>query len=244
MSTKQALLLVAGSANRLLPLTKKLPKSLLEINGKSILENALSNLVEVGVEKSIFVIGHQGQLIRNRFGDSFLGMRLEYIENPIYQSTNSMYSLNLGLQGIMGPIWLLEGDVVFDGQILHLPRRAEISWFVDQQAIQMDGAFLQTDIKGVVMSLRIIRPPEKAQQGDFKSIGILHLSAAAVPIVRKWLSIGLENQQSNLYYDLIFADHLEERLISVVDIKGSRWFEIDTPNDLQMARDLFKEDSI
>jgi len=240
MNTKKALLLVAGSANRLLPLTRELPKSLLEISGKSILENALTNLAKAGVEEIVIVIGHCGQLIRERFGDSFLDMRLEYIENPIYQSTNSMYSLQLGLQGQSGPIWILEGDVMFDGPILHQPRHAEISWFVDPKAIQMDGAFLQTDRLGVVKSLRIIRPPEKAQAGDFKSIGILHLSTAAVPIVQKWLAIGLKNQQSNLYYDLIFADHLEEKLISVVDIKESRWFEIDTPTDLQTARELFK----
>jgi L-glutamine-phosphate cytidylyltransferase len=240
MNTKQAILLVAGSASRLLPLTRELPKSLLTINGKSILENALTNLAEIGVEGIIIVIGHCGQLIRDRFGDSFLDMRMEYIENPIYQSTNSMYSLHLGLQGISGPIWILEGDVVFDRQILQQPRHSEISWFVDPQAIQMDGAFLQTDPKGVVKSLRIIRPPQKAQPGDFKSIGILHLSAAAVPIVQKWLALGLENRQSNLYYDLIFADHLEEGLISVVDIQGSRWFEIDTPNDLKAAREIFK----
>jgi choline kinase len=240
METKHALFLAAGSGNRLLPLTKNLPKSLLPINGKSILEIALHHLAEVGVEATRIVIGHLGQLIRDRFGDSLLGMRLEYIENPIYQSTNSMYSLHLGLQGLSGPIWILEGDVVFDEPILHQPHHAEISWFVDSQAQQMDGAFLQTDRNGVVESLRIIRPPEKAQLGDFKSIGILHFSTAAVPIVQKWLAIGLKNQQSNLYYDLIIADHLEERLISVVDIHGSRWFEIDTPADLKAARELFK----
>ncbi|MCX6557975.1 MAG: phosphocholine cytidylyltransferase family protein [Candidatus Aminicenantes bacterium] len=240
MKTKHALFLAAGSGNRLLPLTKDLPKSLLLVNRKSILENALTHLAEAGVERVVIVIGHLGQLIRDCFGDSFLGMRLEYMENPIYQSTNSMYSLHLGLQEVSGPIWILEGDVVFDGQILHLPRPAEISWFVDSQALQMDGAFLQTDQHGIVQSLRIIRPPEKAQMGNFKSIGILHLSMAAVPIIQKWLSGGLANQQSNLYYDLIFADHLEERLISVVDIHGSRWFEIDTPADLKAAQELFK----
>lgn len=239
-NTKQALLLVAGSGNRLLPLTKELPKSLLMINGKSILENALNHLAAVGVEDIRIVIGHQGKLIRDRFGDSFLGMHLEYIENPIYKSTNSMYSFHLGLQGITGPLWMLEGDVVFDGQILLLHRPDEISWFVDPKAIQMDGAFLQTDQEGIVNSLRIVRPPEKARLGDYKSIGILHLSAAAVPIVQKWLSIGLELQQSDRYYDLIFADHLEERMISVVDIQDFRWFEIDTPIDLQAARELFK----
>jgi len=240
MNTKQALLLAAGSGNRLLPLTENLPKSLLPINGKSILENALGHLAGAGVEVTRIVIGHQGHLIRGRFGGSFLGMRLEYVENPIYQSTNSMYSLHLGLQEISGPVWILEGDVVFDGQILHLPHHAEISWLVDPQALQMDGAFLQTDQHGIVRSLRIVRPPEKARPGDFKSIGILHLSMAAVPVVQKWLGAGLARQQCNLYYDLIFADHLEERLISVVDIRGSRWFEIDTPADLKAARELFK----
>jgi len=240
MNTKHALLLAAGSGTRLLPLTKDLPKSLLEINGKSILENAFTHLAASGVERIRIIIGHQGHVIRDRFGDSFLDMRLEYIENPIYQSTNSMYSLHLGLQGAAGPTWILEGDVVFDGKILHLPRHTEISWFVDSQAIQMDGAFLRADPKGIVTSLRIIRPPEKAKLGDFKSIGILHLSAATVPIMQKWLSIGLQKQQSNLYYDLIFSDHLEERLISAVDIQGCRWFEIDTPTDLRAAQELFK----
>jgi choline kinase len=213
---------------------------MLMVNGKSILENAFTHLAASGVERIRIVIGHQGRVIRDRCGDSFLGMRLEYMENPIYQSTNSMYSLHLGLQGTAEPTWVLEGDVVFDGQLLHLPRHADISWFVDSQALQMDGAFLQADPRGMVTSLRIIRPPEKAKPGDFKSIGILHLAAATVPVVRKWLSSGLQKQQSNLYYDLIFSDHLEERLISIVDIQGFRWFEIDTAADLLTAQEIFK----
>lgn len=240
MKTKQALLLAAGSANRLLPLTKELPKSLLLLNGKSILENALIHLSASGVESMKIVIGHCGQRIRARFGDSFLGMRLEYIENPIYQKTNSMYSLHLGMQGMAGPMWVLEGDVAFEGKILHFAHPADISWFIDSQATHMDGAFLRADSCGVVNSLRIIRPPEKAGHGDLKSIGILHLSPAAVPIVRQWLSMGLENQQHNLYYDLILAEHLKERLISAVDIQGSRWYEIDTPADLRTAQELFR----
>jgi L-glutamine-phosphate cytidylyltransferase len=240
MNTKNAILLAAGSGTRLLPLTQDLPKSLLEVNGKSILENAFTHLAASGVERTRIVIGHQGHVIRDRFADSFLNMRLEYVENPIYRSTNSMYSLHLGLQGIAGPTWILEGDVVFAGEILQLPRHAAISWFVDSQALQMDGAFLQADPRGMVTSLRIIRPPQKAKPGDFKSIGILHLSAATIPIVQEWLSLGLQKQQSNLYYDLIFSDHLQEKLISVADVQGFRWFEIDTAADLREAQELFK----
>jgi choline kinase len=164
---------------------------------------------------------------------------MEYFENPLYRSTNSMYSLHLGLQNITGPIWLLEGDVVFDERILQLPCHNEISWFVDSKAIAMDGAFLQATPKKVAKSLRIIRPPEKARPGDLKSIGILHFSATAVPIVQRWLSIGLENQQSNSYYDLILADHLEEKLISVIEIRSLQWYEIDTSTDLQTAQERF-----
>lgn len=55
------------------------------------------------------------------------------------------------------------------------------------------------------------------------------------------LEDGVANNKSNLYYDLIFAENLEDFLITTQDICGKKWFEIDSPEDLAICEQIFKK---
>lgn len=239
MKTAHAIILVAGEGRRLLPFTLNNPKCFAEINDMTILENALIQFSRHGVQKAIIVVGHLKENVINRIGSSYQGVSIEYVVNGDYQITNSMFSLLLALRKCDEPAWVLEGDVFFDGTILDLPFKGDFSWFGDSSIRDLDGAYLGTDAESRVVSLDIIRDLELLRAGHHKSVGLLHLTSEGLRTMRQWLDTAVGEGKTNLYYDLIAVEHLEDYPIYLVDVKGNRWFEIDTNEDLVRARKLF-----
>ena len=240
MTTSYAVILAAGVGNRLKPLTNTVPKCLVEVNGKTIMGNALQALSANGVEHVYVVVGHLSSLVRETIGPRSNDMTIEFIENDIFKSTNSMYSLYLGLKDMQQATWVIEGDVFFEAQILGLPVSKHISWLVDPTRKDLDGTYLRSNRQGRAISLEIIRDLSLLQANHHKSIGILRLSPEGVDDLRNWLHQGVENGQTNVHCDLIMAEHLMDTFVGLVDVSGSKWFEIDTLKDLEEARKLFE----
>ncbi len=239
MNTRHAIILAAGEGRRLRPLTDTVPKCMVEVCGRSILENALALFGGRGVETTRIVIGHLAPVVRQRIGASFKGMKIEFVENADYATTNSMYSLHMGLQSIREATWVLEGDVFFEPAVLAKPVAKEISWFVDAARKDLDGAYIRFDDTRRALSLDIIRDLKLLSGQRGKSIGLLHLDGRGAVHVQRWLEQGVAAGQTNLYYDLIVGPHFHEASVEVVDVGGLKWFEIDNLADLENARRLF-----
>jgi len=239
MHTRYAIILAAGEGKRLRPLTDTIPKCMVEVCGRSILENALTLFADRGVEKARIVIGHLASVVRERIRSTFKGMTVEFIENTDYTTTNSMYSLHLGLQGVREATWILEGDVFFDAAVLAKQVAHEVSWFVDESRKDLDGAYILFNDERRALSLDIIRDLKLATGQRGKSIGLLHLNARGTEYIKKWLEHGVSAGQMNLYYDLVVGPHFGEAYVEVVEVGGLKWFEIDNLNDLENARRLF-----
>jgi NDP-sugar pyrophosphorylase family protein len=75
----KALIFAAGRGVRMLPLTAEKPKPLLELMGKSLLERVFDTLPEE-ITEVVLVVGYRGEMIRDKFGDSFQGRKITYVE--------------------------------------------------------------------------------------------------------------------------------------------------------------------
>lgn len=240
---RHALILAAGLGNRLLPLTKDVPKALVPVNGTPIVVQALRNFEAAGVTRARIVVGHLADVFRARLGERQGSVALEYVENPDYATTNSMYSLALGLAGWDEETWMLEGDVFFEPGILAMPvPDDDFLWYADGSARHMDGGFMTTDARGYIDDLKIIREKEGLRPpGHNKSVGLLRLKPSAIAVLRGWLSRGIAEQKTNIYYDLIVKENLGRHPIRLIDVAGKKWFEIDDANDLAKAGRIFGE---
>ncbi len=236
---RQAIVLVAGEGKRLRPFTDSHPKCFAEVRGRRILENTLRGLSAHGCTSVTIVVGHLADMVRTLISNRFLGMSVRYIENPQYRTTNSMYSLALGLEHQKEATWVLEGDVFFDHALLSLARPGGILWYVDSSLRHLDGSYVEASRDGRAVSVEIVRDLSLLRSGQSKSIGVLRLTREGVNKVRGWLRLGMEAQRSGDYYDLILRDHLAEGEVQAVDVAGCRWAEIDTPADLEVAERLF-----
>lgn len=89
----QAIILAAGIGKRLRPYTDRTPKCLVPVNGIPIIVNSLDRLAEQKVSRVVIVIGYLGNLVVDRIGHEWKGMKIEYVQNDLYATTNNIYSL-------------------------------------------------------------------------------------------------------------------------------------------------------
>lgn len=243
-SHTSAIILAAGLGNRLRPLTDDRPKCLVDMLGKPIILRMIEQLASVGVEKATIVCGYRSDVLRERLGASQSGIKFDYIENEIYAETNSMYSLWMAREQLAEGGYLIEGDAICgDGLIQELSRLGtdKALWAGQQYRGDMDGCVLtEAGPEKRIVKQEIERNPVPGDKPhQFKSTGILSVSADYGAAFAGWLDADVEAGNVNIYYDLVIAKHLEEKPIHIMDIGTEKWFEVDSVEDLQIAERIF-----
>ena len=115
----QGLILAAGMGKRLKELTQDNTKCMVKVNGVSLIERALDQLAKIGLKKTVLVIGYQGSKLKKFVGKSWKGMRIEYVNNPIYDKTNNIYSLALAADKLSADdTILMESDLIIEDAVL------------------------------------------------------------------------------------------------------------------------------
>ena len=237
----KAVFLIAGTGTRLKPLTDSVHKCLTEVNEVKIFDNALRALKEISIKEVVLVTGHLHDSIVAHVDDYWKDeFNFHYVYNEDYETTNNIYSLWLALEYLKTPFLLIEGDVIFDKNILiNTPLREQSLWFGDQFSNGMDGCRLKKEFDNKISKIEIIRDPEAlSNSSHFKSVGMLYYAESSELLVEK-LDKEIKNKNINIYYDLFFAKYIELFDIYVQDVNMEKWFEIDTLEDLQKAETLF-----
>ena len=117
----QAVILAAGMGKRLGDLTQNNTKCMVRVDGIMLIDRVLKQLSSLTLNGVILVIGYKGAQLKEHIGDVFNGMPIEYVENPIYDKTNNIYSLSLVKDELRrDDTLLLESDLIFDDTLLHL----------------------------------------------------------------------------------------------------------------------------
>ncbi len=116
----KAIILASGEGKRLMPLTKKTPKPLIEISGGlSILERIMRSLTENNINDIIITTGHLEKQIGKFIKNKYPKINITYVENPVYDKTNYIYSLWLARKILQeDDIILMHGDLVYDFELM------------------------------------------------------------------------------------------------------------------------------
>ena len=115
----KAIILAAGSGTRLRPYTNGKPKCLLDIGSTSILEHQINNIRDCGINEVVIVVGFRFERVED-FLRSYdgLGMRINTLYNPFYQSTNSLVSLWIARSEFDEDLVVMNGDDVYEIGVL------------------------------------------------------------------------------------------------------------------------------
>ena len=106
---------------RLGEFTKENTKCMVEVNGVRLIDRVLNQLSTLNLNRVVIVVGYEGQKLMDYLGNNYQGMRIEYVNNPIYDKTNNIYSLALAKEQMQeDDTLLIESDLIFDDKMFSL----------------------------------------------------------------------------------------------------------------------------
>ncbi len=232
-----ALLLAAGAGNRL---GNGSPKCLTDVSGTPILGRLVSSLVKNGFERLVVIVGYRGHQIKDYLDVHSSGLDIHYIESRRYRSTNNIYSLWLARNYMREPFALIESDLVFDSRLLTSLRSSDRIALAEFRS-HMRGTTVSVDASGMVASFNVggLDGPRLPN----KTINIYSLSMSTWHEVTRRLELRVAAGRVHDYYESVFGEMAAEAALPLqaVWFDDGRWSEIDTPEDLHSARELFSE---
>ena len=113
-----AIILAAGVARRLAPLTEHTQKSLLPVGGRAILAWMLEALHAVGVPRAVIVVGHCADQVEALASTAPRGLTVECVHNPAYQKGSSLSLYCARDVMVREPTLVMDADVVFPRELL------------------------------------------------------------------------------------------------------------------------------
>ena len=236
----KAVILAAGIASRLRPLTDDTPKCLLKIDEKSILELTIDNIIANDVDDVIIVTGYLAEKIKNLVSKKYPGLNVTYIFNEVYDATNNIYSLWLTKENLLGDeMLLMDSDIIFDKEIITklLASDHENCLALKRHDVQDEEIKVKVDENGRVLE---IGKEVKLQDATGESIGIEKFGVETLKelftIMERKIVI---EKRVNQFYEAAFQELADNGAnIYSVDTTDYICMEIDTAADLEAARTI------
>ena len=240
----KAIILAAGVGSRIRPLTDNCPKSLLKINGKTILEMMLSHIQACGINEVVFVLGYLQNQIKDYVKTQFPDLIVQFITNEKYEVTNTGYSLMLTKDFVQDSTFIkFDADVVFDINILTSLIASEYdNCLCIDKNINLDAEEIKVIIKDdnrVVKASKTVNPVDAIGE----SIGIEKISGETARTLFNELELMMKDEQYHQeYYEAAYERLIEKDVpFHALDISGLKWTEIDTQEDFMLAENIFSQ---
>jgi histidinol-phosphate/aromatic aminotransferase/cobyric acid decarboxylase-like protein/choline kinase len=242
----QALILAAGTGSRLGKHTKENTKCMLEVNGNTLIMQALEKLNNVGITKLILVVGYKKENLIAHVGDRYKNITIEYVENPIYDKTNNIYSLYLARDKLASDdTILLESDLIFDEAILKrlLEDNRPSLAVVDKYQAWMDGTSVILDDEDHILNF-FSKKSFRFQDVDtyYKTVNIYKFSKAfSNQVYIPFLEAYSKAMGDNEYYESVLRvlTILDRHELRAMRLDGEKWYEIDDVQDKANAEIIF-----
>ena len=126
MTTKidRAVVLAAGRGTRMRELTNDVPKPMIEVRGKPVLQHIVEGLRDAGVRRVLIIVGYHAETVRNFFGDGQRhGVDIEYVTQTVQDGTGRVVNLARSFVGD-SPFILSYGDILISPRKLQTHRRS------------------------------------------------------------------------------------------------------------------------
>ena len=245
----QAIILAAGMGKRLKELTQNNTKCMVKVNGVSLIDRMLHQIQKQNVDRIVIVVGYEREKLKEYIATLGITTPITYIDNPIYDKTNNIYSLSLASDyQCEDDTLLFESDLIFEDSVLDsLVRdpRPTLA-LVDKYESWMDGTCVKLDEDD---NIEAFVPGKKFKFDEikdyYKTVNIYKFSrdfskTHYVPFLDAYQKALGENE----YYEQVLRviTMLDDPVIKAKRLTGQKWYEIDDIQDLDIATSIFTPD--
>ncbi|MBE6846130.1 MAG: aminotransferase class I/II-fold pyridoxal phosphate-dependent enzyme [Ruminococcus sp.] len=246
----QAVILAAGMGSRLGKYTQHSTKCMIKVNEETLLERIFDSLRSAGISKAVLVTGYCSEnLMSHAVEAAGSDIEITFIHNKKYNTTNNIYSLYLASSYMEEDDTILfESDLIFDETIVKDMVCCEDSDLVAVSKFErwMDGTVTTFDEKRNVTAF-IDKSSFKWDNCEryYKTVNIYKLSKEFFSgWYKPFLEAYIKTCGNNVYYEMVLKviTNICTTKLKVFDVTGKKWYEIDTPQDLQTAETLFKKE--
>jgi len=234
----KALILAAGMGKRLQKASGGLPKSMIKIGDRTIIHNQIQSCLEVGISEFIFVLGFKQEQMQEHILQILNKDQVTFVENPIYDKTNTLYSLFLTMKHWDDDFIYFNADVLFKRELLKkISRESEHS-----QLLVETKKCGEEEVKVIVdENFKIIEIGKKLDvklcAGEF--IGVGKFTKEVFAKFKQHLEQGVKDGQENNFFEYAVNFLAKESILQAVPTDDVPCIEIDFPEDLEKARELF-----
>lgn len=241
----KAIIVAAGRDKRLEPFNEDLPKCMLEVKGKTILERQIENIRECGINDIIIIKGYRQELINIP--------NVKYYINNDFENTGIVSSLFFAREEMNSDFIFLYSDIIFDKRLLEklLKNNAEVCLVAD---LDWKKRYKER-VKRPTGEVELIKVTEdhitgigknidpKTAHGEF--IGLAMFSKKGAHNLKECYKNALKQYKNKKFHEAssiekaYFTDMIQEIIdndfqINHLDVYGD-WMEIDTFEDYRKA---------
>ena len=208
-------------------------KCLLRLGEITLLERQISYLRASGIGDIAVVVGFQAERVRQAGGP-----QIEYIENPIFAETNSMYSLWLARRWFGDGFVVLNSDVLFHPQLLTdlLMSPAEDAILISYRNGTQYGEE-EMKVKVSAGQLLDISKSMDPDESDGENVGIVKFGKQGAAVLCGEMDALVASGALRSWAPRAFLAFAKKRTLHVVDTRGLPWIEIDFPEDYRRAQE-------
>ena len=247
----QAIILAAGMGRRLGELTKNNTKCMVEVNGVKLIDRVLTYLSHLDLKRIVIVVGYQAQNLMEYVENQYKNLVIEFVNNPIYDKTNNIYSLALAKEKFKeDDTILLESDLIYEESMLRLlvdNQQPDLA-LVAKYEKWMDGTMVTIDDKRNILNF-ISKKEFKQEEIDkyYKTVNIYKFSKSYInnqylPLLEAYCQM----KGNNEYYEEVLRvlTMIDKSSLKALPIGDEKWYEIDDIQDLDIAETLFAESDL
>ncbi len=243
-------ILAAGMAKRLRPLTDNKPKCLLEVGGRTLLERTVCAMQQAGISEFVVVTGYCADQIRN-FLTNYSQQstanspkpHFTFLHNADYEHNNNIYSLWMSMEVVRGKEFLLmDSDILCDpAAVVRIAQEPESALALNRHECGEEEIKVIVDADGRITEISKVC---SIQDAIGESVGIEKMTADYSESIYHELQQMIEHEGLvDVFYERAF-----ERLIpqghtfKVVDTTSYFSYELDTPEDFERAQQLMPKE--
>ncbi len=231
----KVIILAAGVGKRMSAVTNIIPKCLIKVGEKTLLERHLETISLLGIKDIVFVVGHFKEKIKEAVEKNNNGFNIKYIENEQY-TKGSILSLWCARDELNDDVLIMDADVLYhDKLLLKLAESENQNCFLLDKSSEYAGEEMMLFVKeDKVVGISKVH----SYDCDFKGegVGFFKLSSNDCHKLKNILEEFELAGKANVEYEDSLHEFLSQCTVGFESVDDLPWIEIDFEEDIERAR--------